>query len=136
MVPADGYYEWTGPRSARRPWWIHRADSQLLLFAGLYEVWKPAGSEAETTFTILTCAANSTTAAIHNRMPVIISDRDADDWINPHEADPVTLKRMLLPAPEDLLEMRPASPLANSARREGPELLIDPQPFQLTMSRT
>src|SRR5579863_3805743 len=29
VVPADGFYEWTGPRNARRPLWIHRRDGQL-----------------------------------------------------------------------------------------------------------
>jgi len=134
VVPADGYYEWTGPRSARRPWWIHRSDGQLLLFAGLYEVWQPGGGAAETTFTILTCAANSATAAIHNRMPVILSDREADDWMNPREADPLALKRMLVPAPEDLLEIRPASSLANNARNEGPELLVAPDVADFALS--
>jgi putative SOS response-associated peptidase YedK len=56
-------------------------------------------------------------------MPVILSDRDADDWMNPREAKPLALKRMLIPAPENLLDIRPASPLANSARNEGPQLL-------------
>lgn len=123
VVPADGFYEWTGPRNARRPLWIHRRDGQLLLFAGLYEEWKPAEGEAETTFTILTCAANATLAAVHDRMPIILSDREADDWMNPRESEPLSLKRMLVPPPEDLLVMQPASPLVNSVRNEGPELL-------------
>jgi putative SOS response-associated peptidase YedK len=98
----------------------------LLLFAGLYEEWTPGGGNAVTTFTILTCAANSTIAALHDRMPVILSDREADDWMNPREADTLVLKRMLIPAAEDVLEMRPASPLVNSVRNEGPELLCEP----------
>jgi putative SOS response-associated peptidase YedK len=123
VVPADGFYEWSGPRSARQPWWIRRRDGQLLLFAGLYEEWTPAGGNAITTFTILTCAANSTMARVHDRMPVILCDRNADDWMNPREADPLVLKRMLIPAADDALEMRPASPLVNNVRNEGPELL-------------
>ena len=37
VVPADGFYEWTGAKGARRPIWFHRADGKLMLFAGLYE---------------------------------------------------------------------------------------------------
>ena len=37
VVPADGFYEWAGSGDARRPFWLHRADGKLLLFAGLYE---------------------------------------------------------------------------------------------------
>jgi putative SOS response-associated peptidase YedK len=56
-------------------------------------------------------------------MPVILSERDADDWMNPGERAPFSLKRLLLPAAEDLLVMQPASPLVNGVRNEGPQLL-------------
>jgi putative SOS response-associated peptidase YedK len=37
--------------------------------------------------------------------------------------DPLSLKRVLAPAPADLLVMRPASLLVNSVKNEGPALL-------------
>ena len=46
--------------------------------------------------------------------------------MNPREPEPRSLKRMLVPPPEDLLVMQPASPLVNSVRNEGPELLSAP----------
>ncbi len=61
---------------------------------------------------------------IHNRMPVILDNRAADDWMNPTEADPLSLKRLLIPAPDDVLLAQPASPLANSVKNDGPELLV------------
>jgi putative SOS response-associated peptidase YedK len=123
VVPADGFYEWTGTKDARRPLWIHRHDGEPLLFAGLYETWQPKAEQAETTFTILTCAPNSLIAPIHNRMPVILSDRDAEEWINPRESEPLSLKRLLVPASDDLLVVQPASLLVNNVKNEGPELL-------------
>jgi putative SOS response-associated peptidase YedK len=65
-------------------------------------------------------------APVPTRMPVILSERDADDWMNPREANSLTLKRMFIPAAEDLLEMRAASPLVNDVRNEGVELLAEP----------
>ncbi len=124
VVPADGFYEWTGPKSARRPMWIHRADGKLILFAGLYEDWFPEKDRPETTFTIITCEPNAVIRPIHNRMPVILEERAADDWMNPGEADPLSLKRLLIPAADDVLLAQPASPLANSVRNDGPELLL------------
>ena len=47
VVPADGFYEWTGSKGARQPIWFHREDGGLLLFAGLYESWQPAPDEWE-----------------------------------------------------------------------------------------
>jgi putative SOS response-associated peptidase YedK len=109
VVPADAFYEWTGPKNKRRPLWIHPRNGGLILFAGLYKSWYPAPNQPVLTFTIITCAANATVAAIHNRMAVIFDEGAAEDWMNPRERDPLSLKRLLVPAPSDLLIMTPAS---------------------------
>jgi putative SOS response-associated peptidase YedK len=56
-------------------------------------------------------------------MPVVLDERAAEDWMNPRERDPLSLKRLLVPALYDLLAMRPASPLVNSVKNEGPTLI-------------
>jgi putative SOS response-associated peptidase YedK len=123
VIPADGFYEWAGPKERRQPFWIHPANGGLMLFAGLYESWYPESSRPQLTFTIVTCPANALVGSIHDRRPVVLDEGGVEDWMNPHEANPVSLKRLLVPAPEGALEMRPASPLANSVRNDGPELL-------------
>jgi len=75
--------------------------------------------------TIITTSANRLLEPIHNRMPVILDEAGAADWMNWREPDPLSLKRLLIPAPGDLLVVRPASPLVNSVKNEGPELLED-----------
>lgn len=123
VVPADGFYEWTGPKGKRQPLWIHPRDGGLMLFAGLYESWCPERNQPEVTFTIVTCPANAAIAGIHDRMPVVLDDRAAEDWMNPREPDPLSLKRLLVPASSDLFTVRPASPLVNGVKNEGPALL-------------
>jgi putative SOS response-associated peptidase YedK len=123
VVPADGFYEWTGPKGKRQPLWIHPHAGDLMLFAGLYESWYAERNKPEVTFTIVTCAANAVIGEIHDRMPVILDGRAAEDWMNPREEAPISLKRLLVPAPSELLVMQPASPLANSVKNEGPALL-------------
>ena len=125
VVPADGFYEWRGPKAMREPLWIHPVDEGLLLFAGLYEAWQLQPGEWQTTFTILTTTANRLLEPIHNRMPVILDEAGAADWMNWREPTPLSLKRLLVPAPDDLLVVRPASPLVNSVKNEGPGLLED-----------
>ena len=120
----DGFYEWTGPKNKRQPLWIHPRDGGLLLFAGLYEVWYPQPSRPELTFTIVTCVGNATVAEIHNRMPVVLDEKAAEDWMNPKEENPQSLKRLLVPTPAELLAMQPASPLVNSVKNDRPELLV------------
>src|SRR5215470_20317019 len=90
-------------------------------FAGLYQDAEKNDPGTQSAFTILTCAANSTLATTHDRMPVILSDREADDWINPSSKRPSSLKHLLKPTGEELLLFQPASPLVNSVRNEGPQ---------------
>ncbi|MHB8382465.1 MAG: SOS response-associated peptidase [Candidatus Binataceae bacterium] len=123
VIPADGFFEWTGPKTARRPIWFHRADCGLLLFAGLYEAWQMQRGVWATTFTIITTTANATMAPYHDRMPVIVPDARADDWMNPLCPDAMKLKPMLMPAPDGLLLTTPVSPLLNSPKFDSPELL-------------
>ena len=133
VVAADGWCEWTGPKSKRQLLWIHPNDGGLVLFAGLYESWYPARNQPDLTFTIVTCAANATVAAIHSRMPVILDEDAAEDWMNPHEKNPLAVKSLLVTAPPEVLVMTPASPLVNSVRNEGPELFqVDGQKLELT----
>jgi putative SOS response-associated peptidase YedK len=123
VVPADGFFEWTGPKTARQPTWFHREDSGLVLFAGLYEAWQKEREVWETTFTILTTTSNALLESYHDRMPVILADRDADDWMDPRAPDPHALKRLLVPAPSDLLIATPVSPDVNNVDNDSPELL-------------
>jgi putative SOS response-associated peptidase YedK len=123
VVPADGFFEWTGPKTARQPTWFHRQDSQLLLFAGLFEAWQKEQGVWETTFTILTTSANAVLESYHDRMPVILADRDADDWMDPRAPSPRALKRLLVPAPDDLLIATPVSPEVNNVDNDSPDLL-------------
>jgi putative SOS response-associated peptidase YedK len=123
VVPADGFFEWTGPKTARQPTWFHREDGQLLVFAGLYEAWQKEQGAWETTFTILTTAANAVLESYHDRMPVILADRDADDWMDPRAPSPRALKRLLVPAADDLLIATPVSPEVNNVDNDSPDLL-------------
>jgi putative SOS response-associated peptidase YedK len=123
VIPADGFFEWTGPRTARRPLWFHRSDGGVLLLAGLYEAWQAQPDQWETTFTIITTAANAVMAPYHDRMPVILGDSAADDWMNPRVEDPASLKPMLAAAPDDLLVARAVSPKLNSPKYDSAELL-------------
>jgi putative SOS response-associated peptidase YedK len=125
VVPADGFYEWRGPKTMREPLWIHPADEGLILFAGLFESWQVQPGEWQTTFCLITTAANRVLEPIQNRMPVILDEAGAADWMNWREPDPISLKRLLVPAPNDLLVVRPASLLVNNVKNEGPELLED-----------
>jgi putative SOS response-associated peptidase YedK len=124
IIPADGFYEWTGEKKARRPLRFHKPDGSPLLLAGLYEFWQRSPEFWEPTFTIITTSANDFMSSVHDRMPVIIPDEALDDWLASEQDDPIALRALLQPAPDDLLVATPASTRVNSARTEGPECLV------------
>ena len=125
VVPADGFFEWVGPKGARQPIWFHRRDGGLLLFAGLYESWQPRPDEWERTFTIITTEANPVVEPIHDRMPVVLPEGMVDEWLHPREADVEKLRGFLVPAADELLISTPVSRRVNSVKNDDPELLTE-----------
>ena len=48
LVPADGFYEWTGPKGKRRPFLLRPRKGGLIAFAGIWERWRDRqGNEIE-----------------------------------------------------------------------------------------
>ena len=40
LVPADGFYEWTGEKGKRRPFQLRPREPHLIAFAGIYKRWR------------------------------------------------------------------------------------------------
>lgn len=119
LVPADGFYEWTGPRGKRQPLNVHRADEHPLALAGLWESHAEYGS----TFTIVTTAPNAYMAAFHHRMPAILERNDWDAWLSAEDEDPAWRTSLLRPAADHVLTSHPVSPAVNSVANNGPHLV-------------
>jgi putative SOS response-associated peptidase YedK len=123
LIPADGFYEWTGPRGSKRPFHIHRVDGGLIAFAGLWEHWLGAdGSEMESA-TILTTDANAEVAPLHGRMPVMIDPDDFDAWLDCDRVPATEVQELLQPAPDGTLEAVEVHPRVNNPRVDEPGVL-------------
>ena len=129
VVPADGFFEWTGDKKDRQPIWFHRPDGELILFAGLYESWQPTPDTWQRTFTIITTEANSLIAPIHDRMPVILPDDRVDQWLFQGNG-PADIGSFLAPAPDRLLVATAVNPRVNSVKNDDAECL-SPVPFTI-----
>jgi putative SOS response-associated peptidase YedK len=122
LVPADGFYEWTGARGRKRPQLVRPRAAGPFAMAAIWEHWMGGdGSELET-MAILTVPANRSLAALHDRMPALLPPSSFADWLDCRSGSAVEAAPLLAPAPEDLLEITEVSPLLNDPRREGPEL--------------
>lgn len=126
LVPATGFYEWTGKPGAKKPHLIRPRHGGLMAMAGLAEHWVGAdGSELET-MAILTTAPNATMRPIHDRMPVILNPADFDLWLDCSTGTAKFAETLLVPPPDDLLEVVDVSPRLNNPRNEGPDLHLLP----------
>jgi putative SOS response-associated peptidase YedK len=123
-VPADGFFEWTVNGRERKPWWFHRPDDQVFLFAGLYEVARLRGEpEPVTTFTILTTTPNALIEPVHDRMPVVLPDQEAvDHWLWSGQSTE-QLRELLRPVDERYFVQTPASTRVNSVQNDDPACL-------------
>ncbi len=121
IVPADGFYEWTGPKGDKIPHLFERQDGEMLCLAGLHEAWRARdGSETVHSFTIIVTAANRWMQRFHERMPVILEHDAVDTWLT---GTPDAAAHLMKAPAEDALQERIVSKLVNSVRNEGPELV-------------
>ncbi|QIM49004.1 SOS response-associated peptidase [Pusillimonas sp. DMV24BSW_D] len=83
IVPADGWYEWTGEKGDKQPWYISPKDEAPILMAGI-TAWEPGKDVlAETGFAIVTDDAAGGMVDIHDRRPICLSPDNALEWVDP-----------------------------------------------------
>jgi putative SOS response-associated peptidase YedK len=131
LIVADGFYEWQPmPGGPKQPFHITRDDRALFAFAGLWSIWYAPDGGKLRTCTILTTAANSAIAGLHDRMPVILDRVAEDEWLD--SSTPAERLTEILPGlPAANTAMMPVGMAVNDARYDGPECLapppVDPQ---------
>ena len=137
LIPADGFYEWQATPTGKQPFRFTRKDRGFFCIAGLWEKWVrparseeldlsdngPAASQVVETFTVITTTPNPMVAAVHDRMPVILSPEHYEWWLDPKRFEPEFLKTLLRPYPAEDMDCCRVSKLVNSAKNDGPECL-------------
>lgn len=123
MILADGYYEWQKlPGGAKQPCWIAPANGGVIQLAGLWETNKKATGQEIQSCTIITTAANSALASVHDRMPVMLTGDAARNWMSP-DCDSKEAQSLLGAAEDDFFTIHKVSNYVNNARHEGPQCL-------------
>ena len=130
LVVADGWYEWLRPeakKAPRTPFRYTIDDGALFAFAGLWDQHRVDG-ERLASVTILTTRANAVCAPVHDRMPCVLADPDAEAaWLSP-DVDATAAMELLGPVEAARTAAAPANPAVSKAGVEGPELLTPPAP--------
>lgn len=119
LIPADGFYEWSGPKGDRQPHFIRPKGNSPLAFAGLWEHWLGAdGSEFESAV-IITVAANELIGTIHDRMPALLEADQFNDWLNVRDVRAKEALTMLKPAEETKLTIEKLE--KTNSKKTGPK---------------
>ena len=124
LVLADGFYEWKGKGSGKRPMRIVMASGEPFAFAGLWDAWRDPKGEVLRSCTIITTSANELLSPIHDRMPVILPRELESLWLNHDIQDPAALDGILRPYPAEAMEVHEVSSLVNSPANDGPEMVV------------
>jgi putative SOS response-associated peptidase YedK len=119
LVIADGFYEWKKVGKEKQPYYYRLRDERPFAFAGLWEFWKQ-GEQIIRSCAILTTEPNELTAAVHDRMPVLL-DREAwRPWLDPDIEDPAKLIDLCRPYPAAALTASRVNPVVNKAANDSP----------------
>lgn len=73
IIPANGFYEWD---KSKTKYYFQRRESDIIYMAGFYQ-----NIGGEDLFMILTTAANDSMIEVHHRMPLLLEERELEDWI-------------------------------------------------------
>lgn len=122
LIPASGWYEWRAPEhpsGRKQPYFIHRLDGGTLTFAGIWTTWRDEEGTEEHSFAIITTEANTLVENIHDRMPVIIEEKDFGAWLDPEFQDVKKLSPLLKPYVHKDLEAYAVSTYVNTPKNTG-----------------
>ncbi len=119
IVLADGFYEWHREGEVKTPYFISLASGQPFAFAALWETWSDKQSdESIQSTTLITTEANDFMRPLHHRMPMIMEEGLAIDWLG---GDRNMLKSAAENSPD--LKAWPVRRTVNNARNQGADLI-------------
>lgn len=119
LIPAIGYYEWSGPKGDKTPWFVSLGGNRPgVTFAGLWSLTRIDGDPL-LSCTILTTEAGAATRDIHPRSPVFVEPEDWQRWLTPESR----VDDLMRPPPDDRVRLSRVGQAVGNVRNDGPELI-------------
>jgi putative SOS response-associated peptidase YedK len=130
LVVTDGFYEWR--KSDRQPFAIGMTDDGLMTMAGLWDEWRdPKSRETMLSCTIITTEPNELMATLHDRMPVILDEKDWSKWLGEEPASEGELTALLVPCRSDRIKMWAVDKRVGNVRNDDRDLVKETEPSLL-----
>lgn len=73
VIPARRFYEWDKEKNKVT---FQQEDQKVIFMAGFYNRF-----EGQDRFVILTTQANSSVSGVHDRMPLLLGEKELEDWV-------------------------------------------------------
>jgi len=125
IVPAEGWYEWTGEKGHKQPWHIHRQDHGPLFLVALANFGPFEENRAEAGFVIVTDDAAGGMLDIHDRRPVVLDAEAAKLWLDPGLSPQQALELARQSAlPAAAFEWHKVSTAVNRVGSDGPQITL------------
>jgi putative SOS response-associated peptidase YedK len=122
IIIAEGYYEWRA--KDKTPFAIRRKGSDLVYFAGVYEM----SSQGEMEFAVITLESIEDMTWLHERMPAMLDENEIDDWINPENMYQ-DVQKLIRPRRESELRYYEVPKLVGNIKNDRPECCMTIQEF-------
>jgi putative SOS response-associated peptidase YedK len=127
IVPADGWYEWTGEKGHKQPWYIRLKTDRPMFMAAITNFMPYKEGPPGSGFVIVTAAAEAGMVDVHDRRPVVFAPEDARLWMdNTLGADQAEHLARNVSLPPEAFEWYKVSTDANNAKNNDVHLI---EPF-------
>ncbi len=135
LVVADWFYEWDQQTKPKQPWRFVQEEEEPMVMAGFWQPTTLADGQTVDAYAVITTEANATVARIHDRMPVLLHERDWPTWLD-ESTPPDKLKALHQPF-DGRMFARPVDIRLNKAAYQGevPDVTLpEPPPQQQQLS--
>jgi putative SOS response-associated peptidase YedK len=121
LVVTNGFYEWR--KRDKQPFAVGVANDDLMVMAGLWDEWTSPAGERIKSCTIITCEPNDIIGTLHDRMPVILEEKDWPKWLGEEAANDDELKALLVPCASGRVKIWPVNKRVGNVRNNGRDLV-------------
>jgi putative SOS response-associated peptidase YedK len=125
IVPADGWFEWTGTKGDKQPWFIKPKSGEPLFICALTG-YKPGRADQEfgAGFALLTTESAGGMLDVHDRRPIVLTAEDAKMWMDlSWSAEQVEELVRTAALPADAFDWYQVTREVNKAGNEGPQMV-------------
>ncbi|NQY93086.1 MAG: SOS response-associated peptidase [Campylobacteraceae bacterium] len=116
LIPVNGFYEWEKVDKERFPYFVKPINEGCFVLAGLWAQWHDViKNEKIISVALITTPPNEKIAKIHDRMPVILDQKDWKSWLD-NNTSLEDLNKLFIPSSSTQLKLNEVSSLVNSVK--------------------